>query len=208
MHRIRLCFLLALITSLLSGCSGLFLAGAATGGASVYDSRAMSTIFEDKTIRHKILVAMKQEDDFKGVDVSVTSFDHDVLLTGQTTHASIKVKAEKLARQIPQVKRIYNEIEITEAPRELLATLKDAWLTAKVKSKLITTPKLKSGHFKVVTENKVVYLMGKVTKEQAEKAVESARNVPNVLRVVRAFEYYSIVTDDSDDGEFKVNKQA
>ena len=65
----------------------------------------------------------------------------------------------------------------------------DSWITGQVKAKMLDTENLKAPHIKVVTENSVVYLMGLVSRAQADLATDAARHVSGVQRVVRMFEY-------------------
>ena len=54
---------------------------------------------------------------------------------------------------------------------------------------MLATKGLQSGTIKVVTENGIVYLMGTVNKEQAEIAVDIARQVQGVQRVMKILQY-------------------
>lgn len=182
------------LTLLLTGC-GAFVAGVATGGLVVYDGRDMKTMMDDQKIRQQVISKINEDPELKESNISISSFYRMVLLTGQTPIASLKVKAEKIAREHPKVKRVYNEIVIGE-PISFSARANDTWLTTKVKSKLLATPELKSGNIKVVTENKSVYLIGIVTEKQAELAVNGARQISGVERVVKAFKYLTAKEED------------
>ena len=179
-------FILSL--SLLQGCAGLLIAGAATGGALVYDHRDIKTIHQDEQISHQINLKIANDPAFNSSHIVVATLDHNVLLTGQTPVASLRVKAEKQAKTVPNIKRLSNEIVIS-GPTSLMTRTSDTVITTKVKSRLLTTRDLRSGNFKVVTENGDVYLMGKVTRDQADLAVDAARRVGGVQKVIKVFEY-------------------
>ena len=93
-----------------------------------------------------------------------------------------------VVRNLPDVKRVHNELAVSQ-----LTTFEsrsgDTWITSKVKSQMLSTKELKSTLVKVVTENDTVFLMGIVTEKEADMAVEVARNVEGVKRVVKIFEY-------------------
>lgn len=176
------------LISTLSGCVAAFVAGAAAGGLVVYDRRSIAQINLDNTMRHRINKSLVHNSVFRNSHIVVAVFNRVVLLVGQTPHASLKVRAEKQAREYPGVQRVYNEIMIG-APTSNLTQSSDVWITTKVKSTMLATKGLKSSQIKVVTENGVVYLMGYVNKSQAGMAVNIARSTSGVQRVVKVFQY-------------------
>lgn len=76
-----------------------------------------------------------------------------------------------------------------EAPTSSLTRTSDAWITSKIKTKFIGAKGLSSSHFKVVTENGTVFLIAHVTRDQAAMAVNVARHVDGVQKVVKIFDY-------------------
>jgi osmotically-inducible protein OsmY len=180
---------IVLSSFLLSGCIlGFFAVGASAGGLIVSDQRDMSTRSEDRYIQHRLDVNIVQDPQFKESHIEPSSFDRVVLLVGETPVASLKVTAEKIAQSTPNVTKVYNEITIRE-PVSFSQKSKDTWITSEVKSVLLVKPGLRSGSVKVITEDSVVYLMGLVTKTQADLAVDAARRVSGVKSVVKVFEY-------------------
>lgn len=176
-----------LILSCLSGCAGgAFLAGAATGGLVVYDRRNIAATVKDQKIRHEISAEISNDPAFENSHIVVSSFNRTILLVGQTPLASLRVKAEKIAKGHPEAKRIFNEVTINN-PSSKLTRSTDTWLTTKVKTTLLATKGLKSGQIKVVTENGAVYLIGIVTPEQGNLAVDAARRVSGVQKIVKVF---------------------
>ncbi|CZR29798.1 outer membrane lipoprotein [Legionella pneumophila] len=111
-----------------------------------------------------------------------------VLLVGQTPAASLRVLAERIAQNAPGVKRVYDEITV-DNPIPLTQRTKDSWITSQVRSNMLTKKGLESGSIRIVTENGVVYLMGIVSDEQALLAVDVARRVAGVRKVVKIFQY-------------------
>ena len=177
-----------LLTFQLNGCIGVFIAGAATGTAIATDNRDFNTSNDDQSLRHQIYVNILNDKELKDSNITIASFHRRVLLTGQTKNSILKIKAEKIAKATPNIKKIYNEIVVGEES-SLTSKSKDVWITTKVKSKLLSAPGLKSGNIKVITENGTVYLIGVVTKKQATLAEEATRKIYNVKRVVKIFEY-------------------
>lgn len=184
----KLLIVLSLVTSL-QGC--VFVVGAAVGAAAiaiVYDHRTIEAAVEDTKITNEVLKklhanpALHQES-----HIEVTVFNRIVLLTGQTPNASWREQVEEIAKSVPDVGRVYNQITI-EGPTSTLTRTSDSWITTKIKSQMLATENLKSSTIKVVTENGVVYLIGMVTTEQANTAVDIARQVAGVQKVVKIFQ--------------------
>ncbi len=166
----------------------VFVAGAATG-AIVYDHRTTKTIVNDRDVTFQIQNRLNNDPEFKDQShLSVTAFNHIVLLVGQVTSDDLRKKAEDIARSNSKVRMVYNEITV-EKPIGDLARTNDTWITTKVKTVLAATSGLNSASLKILTENKVVYLLGLTTKEQAKLAADKARTVSGVVKVVKLFEY-------------------
>lgn len=176
------------LTICLSGCVGAFLAGAATGGLIVYDRRNLQTVSDDQHIRYRAQKNIAEDANMKDTHISVASFHYNLLLVGQSPTASQRANAERIARSIGGVKRIYNEITIAPATPPGIRS-NDAWITTKVKAQLLGANGLHSGEIKVVTENSTVYLMGRVSKAQSQIAVDETRKVIGVKRIVKVFQY-------------------
>ncbi|MDF1678497.1 MAG: BON domain-containing protein [Legionellaceae bacterium] len=177
---------LVLLLSLVSGCV-VGLVAAATG-LVVYDRRSVVMIERDARIFHLVHTEIVTNPQFDESHIGVTSFNQVVLLTGQTPKASLRELAEKVAKKTPKVRRVYNEITIDE-PISFADRSKDTWITGEVRTKLLRKKDLESGSIRVVTENAVVYLMGIATPEQANLAVDVARQIKGVRKVVKVFQY-------------------
>ncbi len=168
-----------------------FVAGAAASGAVVTDGRDMKTQLDDKTIAHRVRTALHLN---KHIDedtiISVSTFNRVVLLTGTAPNTELRELASKLAYSVKKVKRVHNEIVIGDNS-SFKDAASDTWLTTKIKSSLLAERGLNSAQIKVVTNNSVAYLLGLVSRDQADLATNVARHVPGVVKVVKLFEYTS-----------------
>ena len=184
-------FLPAMILSgafLLSGCVGLFAIGAGAGVSSANDPRSLGTQVDDENIESRALSKIRERDDISTQsEIEVVSYNRIVLVIGQTPNKGYKTEIGELIANVPNVRKVYNEVRVG-APAGSLAGASDTTITTKVKSSLLTESGFPSNRVKVVTESKVVYLLGLVTREQAEKATELARVVSGVEKVVQLFE--------------------
>lgn len=189
--RLNFIILISLIFSLCAGCLPLvFVAGATIGGAVVYDKRDTSTIFNDATIGKQIKNKINSDDLFRiyKTRIKIAVFNHVVLLTGEVPTNELRQRAYNIAMSVSKVKRVYNQIAVMPII-SFREQSDDALITSKVKSMMLVTRDLHSTQIKVVTENKVVYLMGIVTRKQAGLAANTTRHVTGVSKVVEVFEY-------------------
>jgi osmotically-inducible protein OsmY len=184
----RRIIMLCLVAYCLNGCVGVFLAGAATGGLAVYDRRNLETLSTDQHIRYRVLKRISEDAAMKKTHITAASFHKMLLLTGQVPTSAERIRAEHIARTVPHIKELYNEITIS-SPTTPATRTSDSWITVKVKTDLLGTKDLRSGDIKVVTEDSTVFLLGKVTKSQAEIAVDVARKVSGVKKIVKVFHY-------------------
>jgi osmotically-inducible protein OsmY len=183
---------LLLVTFTLQGCSPAVVGGgAAVGASAVHDRRTVGTSVEDQNIEIKALHMKLQDDQLKNnMNVSVTSYNMVVLLTGQATSPEISERYATMVGGINRVRRVVNEIKI-EPSASFMEGSGDSYLTAKVKVKLfdIKLPGFDPTRVKVVSEKGVVYLMGLVSHREADLVVEKVRNIRGVNKVVKVFEY-------------------
>ncbi|HEX7435292.1 MAG TPA: BON domain-containing protein [Caldimonas sp.] len=174
----------------LSACAPLLIGGALVGGSMVAtDRRTSGAQVEDEVIELKAGKRIRETLGERG-QVSVTSYNRIVLITGIVTDAADKTAVEEAIGRIENVQSVVNEVAVG-IPRSITGRSSDALITTKVKASLIDAKDLFSNAIKVVTSQDVVYLMGRVTEREATRAAEVARGVGGVQKVVRVFELIS-----------------
>ncbi|MCE7727938.1 BON domain-containing protein [Vibrio campbellii] len=172
----------------MSGCAGLFIAGAATTANIVTDTRTTKEIWQDNNIEFEV-AAIGNKAPFKGkARVVASSYNGTVVLMGQAPTQDLINEFENKAREVKGVKNIHNQIKQKE-PLSVTQISNDSWITTKVKSALLTDSELNGVKVKVITEDSDVFLFGYVTPEQSERATEVARNISGVKQVVKGFQY-------------------
>ena len=173
---------------LASGCAPLIVGTAALGGTAVaLDRRHTDVQLGDERIEWT--ASGRIGDKLKNqANISVTSYNKQVLLTGEATSEALKQEAESITAAVSEVKSVVNEVQVA-APSSLGSRTNDSYLTSVVKTRFVGDRKFNPLHVKVVTESGVVYLMGLVTRKEADDATHIARHVSGVKRVVRIFEY-------------------
>ena len=120
--------------------------------------------------------------------INVSTYNKVVLLTGEVATSELRTLAGNTARNYKGVRQVYNELKL-QGSSSLLARTNDSWLTTKVKSKLLANKEIVSGEIEVVTESGIVYLMGIVSRDTADRAAAVASHTVGVVKVVRVFEY-------------------
>ena len=176
----------ALGASLLSGCAPLVVGGAVMTGVVAVDRRTAGTQIEDEGIELKVATAINKELGDR-VHLNVTSYNRRVLLSGEVRSEADRARATVLAQSQENVKDVINDLAMG-APSSLTQRTKDTVITGQVKAAFLDAKDLQSNAVKVVTERGVVYLMGRVTTREAQRATDIARGVSGVAKVVRVFE--------------------
>ena len=181
--------LLGLIYLLLQGCAAAVVGGAATGATIGHDRRTTGTFIEDQSIEIKALKRLYDDKEILGhTHMRVTSFNRQVLITGEAPQARLQAKATELVSGIDNVRHVYNEV-LLAAPTSLLSRTNDTYLGLKVKSSYLIQKGLDPTRVKVVAQNGTLFLMGLLTQQEAELATDIARRTKGVQRVVPLYEH-------------------
>lgn len=179
--------LLGLGVTQLTGCVPVVAVGAGTGILMAEDRRTTGTYLLDEEIELKTAGRLR-ESYGKDTHVNVTSFNRRVLLTGEVPNDEIRGKVKELAAGVSNVKEVMNET-IIGGVSSFGARSNDAYLTAKVKTRLFEDRRFNANHVKVVTEGGTTFLMGIVKREEGDAAAEVAARTKGVTKVVKVFEY-------------------
>ena len=179
----------AALAGALSGCAPLIIGGAAMGALVTFDRRTSGAQLEDEGIELRAGARMREAMADRA-HVNLTSYNRQVLLTGEVPNEQAKQQAEQVVSRVYNVKGIVNDLAVMGNPT-LAQRSAYTLITGKVKASLVDDSSLSVNAFKVVTERGVVYLMGRVTQREADRATQIARNISGVTRVVRIFEIIS-----------------
>ena len=175
----------------LQGCAGIVIAGGATAGAMANDRRTSGAYVDDETIEWKIIDVLYQDEQIdQQTHLNATSYNGIVLLTGEIPNEEMRVKIGEKIRSVQGVRQLHDETSIA-APSSMLSRSGDTWITSKVKTAMLTDYTDMGVRTKVVTDKGVVYLMGMVSPQEADKLTDIARRVAGVQKVVKVFEYQS-----------------
>jgi osmotically-inducible protein OsmY len=185
---IRVGLALSVVASL-QACAPLVVGGMVGGAMVATDRRTSGIQLEDENIEIKASGRIGQMTGDR-THVNVTSYNRQVLLTGEVPNEQDRAYVAKLVGEVENVRSVLNEL--TVAPKSTLGERStDALISAKVKAQMVDSKDIFANAYKIVTERSVVYLMGKVTQREADRATEVARQVSGVKKVVRSFEIVS-----------------
>jgi osmotically-inducible protein OsmY len=179
---------LVVAAAILPGCAPVIVAGATQATLMAVDRRPTGAQVDDGAIEFKV----ESEAGTRWgneVHLNVTSYNANVLLTGEAQNAEVKSEIVRITREShDRVRNVYDEMVIG-AVTDLGARSNDTYITSKVKARMIDSDTVKSIYVKVVTERRVVYVMGIVSRQEGDAAAQVAAATEGVARVVKLFEY-------------------
>ena len=174
----------------LTACVPLVIGGAAAGGSLVAtDRRTSGAQLEDEGIELRGTSRIRSSLGDRG-HVNLTSYNRQVLLTGEVPTAQDKQLVEQIVSRVENVNSVINELAVA-GNSNLGQRSADTLVTGRVKAQLIDAPDLFSNAFKVVTERGTTFLMGRVTQREADRATNLVRSTSGVQKVVRIFDIIS-----------------
>ena len=188
-HRSAIALGLLAVSVALGGCAAAVVGGAAATASTAHDRRTTGTMIDDELIENKLLDALHEDTElWDQTHINGTAYNGVLLLTGEAPSETLRQRAAHIGSKLPKVREVHNELRVA-APSSFPSRSSDSWVTGKVKTALLNSDKIDGLRVKVVTEAGVVYLMGLLTRAEADAATDSARRVGGVQRVVKVFEY-------------------
>ncbi|WP_198677031.1 BON domain-containing protein [Aliidiomarina iranensis] len=175
--------LIILLVPFLQGCAAAVVGATVGGTAVVLDNREVNQQIDDTGLRLRASSAFRESNAFDDQRVKFVVYNGDILLYGQAANEDIARQAERQARDIEGVVRVYNQIRIDDVAN-LVARADDTWITTRVKALLLRDQEYDISGIKVITENNEVFLLGIVDRESADRAIDIARNVRGVNKVI------------------------
>ncbi len=185
---IRFIAVLIAVSPLLQACIPLIVgAGVGAGVMMAEDRRTNAVILEDQTIEVKAKNRFEEKHK-DAIHATVTSYNRYVLITGQAPTEEIKLDLTAIVLEVENVRNVQNEV-IVAGNASFTSRSSDTITTTSVKGRLTQNKEIGANHVKVITENGTVFLMGLVTRKEAEAASQTAATTSGVQRVVKVFEY-------------------
>ena len=174
----------------LTACVPLVIGGAMVGGTMMaIDRRTSGAQLEDEGIELRAASRIRTSIGDR-VHVNITSYNRQVLITGEVPNEQDKQAVGQIVTRVENVASVVNELAVL-GNSTLTQRSSDVLVTGRLKAELIDSKDLISSAFKVVTERGTVYLMGRVSQREADRATAIARATSGVQKVVRVFETIS-----------------
>lgn len=183
--------LIALVTlvSILQGCAAAAVVAITTGASMATDRRSVGNQIDDQSIELEAYNEIaKNEGLADNTNLNVISVNGAVLIIGQAPNTHLRDQAINILNKINGIAKIHDQIRVGNVT-SITTRTNDVWLTSKVKTALFSSDEINGRNIKVITENAEVFLMGLVSKTEANAAIEITRNISGVNRVFKAFEY-------------------
>lgn len=182
----------ALALTLLLAVSGCTTVTAVTNPGTIdenYAERTLGAKVEDESIETKIVHNLGRTDARLGdARIKVDAYNGIVLLTGQVPSEELRERANEVAEEVRNVRDVHNELSVAgNLPAS--QRLSDTWLNTRIRTSLASNPEIDTGRIRVITENDTVYLMGIVTRAEAERIVQAVSRVGGMQRIVKVFDY-------------------
>jgi len=188
MKAMKLVTLLTLV-AVLQGCAAAAVVAITTGASMATDRRSVGNQIDDQNIELEAYNEITKNKSLnENANLHIISLNGSVLIIGQTPNTYLRDQAIKIINAIDGVVKIHNQIRIGNVT-SITTQTNDVWLTSKVKTALFSSDEINGNDIKVITENAEVFLMGLVSKKEANAAIEITRNISGVNRVFKAFEY-------------------
>jgi osmotically-inducible protein OsmY len=181
---------IVLLTSFLSGCGVMAVGGVVAGASIMADRRTPAVQVIDKGIDLEVGNALEKKFG-DSAHINVTSFNQKVLLTGEVRDTGIKEQAGAYAKANKNARSVFNELVVAPIST-FTARANYSYLESKIKTQMIFTDKLPSNSMAIVTEGSSVYLMGILTRNEADIAKKVASNSNGVKDV---YAYFDIISE-------------
>lgn len=153
------------------------------------NERSFGDVIDDKNLKTIVAVNIKKASAaLDEAHINVHVYNGVVLLTGEVQSQNQRDLAGKTARDVSRVRQVYNELSVEPKSKFMDRTV-DNIMQTKIKTKLMLNKDIDSDKVRVIVENDVAYLMGLLTRVQAEKITDVVRKQPGIKKVVRAIEY-------------------
>jgi osmotically-inducible protein OsmY len=176
--------------NILVGCAPLIVGSAVVSGTLVAtDRRTSGAQLEDEGIELRAVNRIR-EAFLERVHINVTSYNRQILLTGEVPTEADKQRAQEIVSRVENVRSVVNELGVM-ANTSLSSRSSDALITGRLKASFVDAKDLYANAIKVTTERGVIYMMGRITQREAGRATDIASSIPGAVRVVRVFEIIS-----------------
>jgi len=210
MKKVIILSVLLIFSSILSSCSPIVQGAAAvtTVATMSNDRRTMGEILDDKTLYMNLGNIVSKDSRLDDAHINFNVYNKSVLITGETATEDLKNYLEELVQnKAPKMNKLSNEVAVMPNS-SFLARAKDGVISVQIEALFLDQEVFHPAHVSVLTERATVYLMGSVTKREAEHATNVASKAKNVKKVVKLFNYLTVRPAEEIERDNKKRKEA
>ena len=210
MKKVIILSVLLISSSILSSCSPIVQGAAAvtTVATMSNDRRTMGEILDDKTLYMNLGNIVSKDSRLDDAHINFNVYNKSVLITGETATEDLKNYLEELVQnKAPKMNKLSNEVAVMPNS-SFLARAKDGVISVQIEALFLDQEVFHPAHVSVLTERATVYLMGSVTKREAEHATNVASKAKNVKKVVKLFNYLTVRPAEEIERDNKKRKEA
>ena len=191
MKKVIILFALLISSTILSSCSPIVQGAAAvtTVATMSNDRRTVGEILDDKSLYMDLGNIVRKDAALDDAHINFNVFNMSVLMTGEVSTDDLKSYLEEtVLNNALKIEQLINEVEVMPNS-SYLSRAKDSVISVQIEALFLDQEVFHPAHVSVLTERKTVYLMGSVTKREAEHATNVASKAKNVKQVVKLFNY-------------------
>lgn len=179
-----------LVILLLSSCLSSCVGSLWTGASLVYDRHDVYKKLNDYHLLVKVndVLAVNRTFNQPGCVLDIAVFNGDILVAGHVPTEELFEELRSRLAKLREYRRLFNEVHVKVIPSN---SVQDTWITTKIRSQIFADDSIDPNAFKVITSDRVVYLMGDVKPDEAEKVVTMARFTKGVKKVIKVMKYFT-----------------
>jgi len=185
MKKVKFAIIILFSISISSCLSSIF-----SGAQIVYDRNSIQRSIKNHQLQVKANHALFDRwPHLKQANISVIAYNNDLILIGQVPTKKDFIQVTQILKSVKGSRRVFNELTIGKNS-SIGQSIKDTWLTSKIRARMVAENGLDPSQFKIVTEKNVVYILGDVKEDQANKVVELVQTTAGVTKIIRVLRYY------------------
>lgn len=192
MKKLAILAILVLNSIMLSGCLPPAIQAASTINSIIAvnnDRRSSGEILDDKIIALNLFTWSEEDKKLTDAHLNFMVYNKTVLIVGEVPNGeTLSYARDRIKQQVTGIKRIFSEVTVG-SNSGLLSRAKDSTITLQVEALFQNQEVFHPTHVRVMTEAQTVYLMGAVTKREADKASKVASKAKGTHRVVKLFDH-------------------
>ena len=191
MKKVIILSALLISSTILSSCGPIVQGAAAvtTVATMSNDRRTMGEILDDKTLYMNLENIVRKDSMLDDTHINFNVYNKSVLMTGEAPTDDLKSYLEEtVKKRVPKMSQLFNEVAVMPNS-SYLKRARDGIISVQIEALFLDQEVFHPAHVSVLTERATVYLMGSVTKREAEHATNVASKAKNVKQVVKLFNY-------------------